>query len=125
YRFTPDPNGRWQDASIVCDATGWPQQEEHRENIFSWLKDKALRSGVAGLARRVPDANWFEMIATVTTCGRPTVAIGHGQCAQTPWRSTASGPLFFFANDARLGVLGHDFYANNKGVIDVTIERVA
>ncbi|MBA2524839.1 MAG: DUF2235 domain-containing protein [Pyrinomonadaceae bacterium] len=125
YCFTPDAKGSWIDKNIECDASGWPEEVNRGQKIFGWLKEKVLESRIVGLSKRVPDGNWFEMIACVSTTARPAVAVGHGQFAHTPWRCPASGPLFFFANDARLGVLGHDFYGNNKGAIDVLVERVA
>ena len=125
YRFTPDRNGRWTDGKISCDAGGWPDVPEEGGNVFGWLKEKALRSRVVGLSKRVTDANWFEMVACVGSSAKYATGIGYGQHADKPWRCTASGPLFLFANDARFGVLGRDFYDNNEGTIDVTVERVA
>jgi hypothetical protein len=125
YRFTPDANGRWTDKTTECDASGWPEDAQRGHSIFGWLKEKVLESRVVGISKRVPDANWFEMIACVGTAVKPAVAIGGGEFAQKPWRCSASGPLFFFANDARLGFRGHDFYDNNAGAIDVVVERVA
>ena len=92
--------------------------------VFGWFKDKVLESAATGLVRRAPDANWFEMVACISTSGKPAVAVGHGQYAEKPWTCPASGPLFFFANDARLSGFGRDFYENNDGVINVTVERV-
>jgi hypothetical protein len=63
------------------------------------------------------------MVAAIGASGKPAVPIGHGQHAQKPWTADASGLLFFFANDAR-GV-GHNFYDNNDGTINVTVKRVA
>jgi uncharacterized protein (DUF2235 family) len=122
YRFTPDAAGRWTDKTIECTASGWPKDQD-RGRISGWFKDKF--SSATGLVRRVPEANWFEMIACVGADGKTTAPIGHGQHEQNPWTSSISGPLFFFANDAKLSGFGHDFYQNNKGSISVTVERVA
>jgi hypothetical protein len=124
YRFTPDAAGRWTDKNIECNASGWPKDQD-RGKISAWFKDKFFNSAIVGLTRRVPEANWFEMIACVGADGKTTVPIGHGQHQQIPWTSATSGPLFFFANDAKLSGFGHDFYQNNKGKIFVTVERVS
>jgi hypothetical protein len=73
----------------------------------------------------VSNANWFEMVASIGTDGKTTRAIGHGQHAEMPWIAPASGPLFFFPNDARLGGFGVDFYENNRGSIAVHVTRVS
>jgi hypothetical protein len=125
YTFAPDPAGKWKDKSIDCDASGWPPNLNRGRTLFGWFKEKALESHAVGLTRRVPDANWFEMVACVGVSGKPAIAIGHGQFAQNPWRATASGLLFFFANDARMSGFGHDFYENNAGAINVKVTRVA
>src|ERR1044072_3161641 len=125
YCFTPDPAGRWKDKSIDCDATGWPAELNRGRTVFGWLQERVLESHSVGLTRRVADDNWFEMVACVGAAGKPALAIGHGQYAQKPWTATASGLLFFFANDARLSGFGHNFYDNNEGAINVTVKRVA
>jgi hypothetical protein len=125
YVFAPDRAGRWKDKTIECDASGWPPEQNRGQTVFGWLQDKVLQSHAVGLTRRVPDGNWFEMIAGVNACAKPAVAIGHGQHVTTPWTCPVSGPLFFFANDARLAGFGHDFYQNNSGAINITVKRVA
>jgi hypothetical protein len=73
----------------------------------------------------VPAANWFEMVAAVGSDGKVAVPVGHGQFAANAWKCPATGPLYFFANDAKLSAFGHDFYQNNSGTIHVTVRRVA
>jgi uncharacterized protein (DUF2235 family) len=123
YCFTPDSAGKWKDKTIECDASGWPADLNRGRTVFGWLKEKVLESHAVGMTRRVPDANWFEMVAAIGASGKPAVPIGHGQHAQKPWTADASGLLFFFANDAR--GMGHNFYDNNDGTINVTVKRVA
>lgn len=124
YRFTPDPAGRWKDKTIDCDATGWPADLNRGRTVLGWLKEQMLESWAVGLTKRVADANWFEMVACVGACAKPAIPVGHRQFADKPWTCTASGPLFFFANDARLTTFGQDYYKNNEGCIQVTVERV-
>jgi hypothetical protein len=125
YIFAPDPQGKWKDKSIECDASGWPPDLNRGRTVLGWLKEKVLESNAVGLTRRVADANWFEMVACVGASGKPAIPIGYGQHAQNPWIATASGLLFFFANDARMSGFGHNFYENNEGAINVTVKRVA
>jgi hypothetical protein len=65
------------------------------------------------------------MIASVGSNGKTVEPIGHGQHSADPWVCPLTGPLFFFANDARLSAFGHDLYENNKGAINVTVKRAA
>ena len=124
YTFRPDPAGKWKDANIECDASGWPE-DLGRGGFFGRIKEKILESRAVGRARRVQGANWFEMVACIGTRVTPATPIGRGQHAQNHWKAPASGPLFFFANDAGLSVLGNDLYDNNDGSINVTVKRVA
>jgi hypothetical protein len=125
YCFRPDPAGKWKDKSIECDASGWPADLNRGHTVFGWLQEKVLESHAVGLSRRVPQANWFEMVACIGASDKAAIPIGHGQYVERPWRATVSGLLFFFANDARPSGFGHDFYENNDGAIDVTITRTA
>lgn len=124
YIFTPDPAGKWNDARIECDAKGWPEDLRTGRGFFGRIKEKFLQSKALGRLRRVPEANWFEMVVCIGTCVKPATPIGRGQHAQNSWRAHASGPLFFFANDARVSVFGHDFYDKNEGFIKVSVKRL-
>jgi len=125
YSFTPDPAGEWMDAGIPCTSSGWPENLSPGGGFFSRMKEKFLESRMVARKKRVKDANWFEIVACIGTCVEPATPIGRGQHAQDPWKAPASGMLVFFANDARVSVLGKDFYENNKGAINVTVRRVA
>lgn len=125
YIFEPDREAKWMDKNIECDASGWPPDLNRGRTVFGWLKEKVLESNAVGLTRRVPDANWFEIVACVGASGKPAVPIGRGQHSQNPWTASNSGLLFFFANDARMSGFGHNFYENNEGAINVTVKRVA
>ena len=124
YIFTPDPTGKWKDGDVVCDANGWSEDLQIGGGFFGRMKEKFLKSRAVGRMRRVAEANWFEMVACIGTCVKPATAMGRGQHAENPWKAPASGPLFFFANDAGLSVFGYDFYDNNEGSINVTVKRV-
>jgi hypothetical protein len=103
----------------------WPPDLNRGRTVLGWLKAKKLQSHALGLTKRVPEANWFEMVACVGATAKGAVPVGAGQFAQTAWRAPHSGPLHFFANDARLSGFGRDFYDNNEGEINVTVERVS
>jgi hypothetical protein len=125
YQFQPTAGDRWKDKTIECDASGWPDHEDHARSFIDRFKDGIFTSPFAGMTRRVPAANWFEMVATVGTDGKVAVPVGHSQFTANPWKCPATGPLYFFANDAKLSAFGHDFYQNNSGTIHVTVKRVA
>ena len=125
YRFTPARDGKWTDKTIECSAAGWPKNRDRGASLLERIKSKVLDSRIANLTRRVPEANWFEMVATIGSDNKNNAPIGSGQHAEALWTCPVSGPLMFFANDAKLSALGYDLYSNNQGTISVTVERVA
>jgi len=88
--------GEWVDLDIETDADGF--SDPILDN-FSHLK-------------RVPDANWFELIAAVDSNYFYIV----GGDAEITFEQ--GGSLSFFANDAE------DFYDNNSGNISTVITRI-
>ncbi len=120
YRITPDPAGRWHDADIECDATGWPEDLSRNDHWWSKLKEGLLESGMVGLLRRVRSANWFEVCACPGFDDDLAFPVGKGQHATEPWVCPRSGPLNFFANDSAIP----NKYGNNRGSLTVTVTRV-
>jgi hypothetical protein len=120
--FRPDPAGRWKDKKIVCDATGWPDESTHSKAALKWFT-KLGKSWSGSHLKRVRSANWFEMVVTVGMDEDAAAPIGSQQHATDAWVAPASGPLYFFANDAALRIFGIDFYDNNEGEIRVKITR--
>ncbi len=78
---------------------------------------------VGGLSKRVPDANWSEMIACVNTTARPAVAVRHGHLRRRPGDVPLRVALLL-REHARFSGLGHDFYADNNRAIDAVVARV-
>lgn len=122
YAFSPDLTGSWQDASIKCDASGWPDDLSRNESLWGKIKAGVLQSAAVGLLRRVRTANWFELCACPGFDDDFAFPVGKGQHANTPWQCPRTAPLNFFANDALHPV---NQYRNNNGSLNVTVTRVA
>jgi len=95
--YSLSARGRWKDASIECDAAGYPSA-----NVFQRLTERL---------RRVPGAPWFALIGAVDRRSETCFVIGAGRTVVAP----ASGELTCFANDLR------GFYFNNDGSVTVTV----
>jgi hypothetical protein len=98
YAFTAA--GRWFDASIEADATGW-------------LKPRKLVKPFEPF-RRVPHANWFALIGTIGKDDGTAFVV----CEQRPYVVKTPGILHCYANDLPV------FYGNNSGFLAVTITRL-
>ncbi len=122
YNFFPDSAGRWSDASIHCDASGWPDDLSRNEGVWEKIKAGVLQSGLVGLLRRVRAANWFELCACPGFDDDFAFPVGKGQHSATPWQCLRTAPLTFFANDALHPV---NQYRNNTGSLNVTVTRVS
>lgn len=122
YTFSPDMAGSWQDASIKCGASGWPDDLSRNESLWGKIKAGVLQSAAVGLLRRVRTANWFELCACPGFDDDFAFPVGKGQHAGTPWQCPRTAPLNFFANDALHPV---NQYRNNNGSLNVTVTRVA
>ncbi|MGD2020988.1 MAG: DUF2235 domain-containing protein [Thiohalocapsa sp.] len=122
YVFELDPEAEWVDKDIRCTCAGWPDNlGDQKPGILDDIKWAVLRSYVFSNFRRVPTANWFELVAcldydldTATPIGQ-----GHHSTSEKPWRPEGLGRLTLFANDSELK------YDNNEGEMPVTIRRVA
>ena len=99
YRFDVIEYQDWRDWSIETDPDGysrwwlWP---------FTWL-------------RRLPDANWFQLVGAIGRSRAGTFKIGKGVTE----RACRSGPLYCFANDVRW------MYGNNHGRLTLRVTREA
>ncbi len=99
YNFVVPENEKWIDWCIPCGADGYPSTPL----IRPW----------EGL-RRVPNANWLQLIGTVGRSTRPPILIGSKLMDFSP---PFPGRLYFFANDLAW------MYWNNKGKIAVRVTR--
>jgi len=91
--------GRWRDASIDADASGYASV-----NIFQRLTERL---------RRMPDAPWFALIGAIDRRKETQFVIG----TACTFRATSNGRLTCFANDLR------GFYFNNSGSVMLAIEE--
>ena len=108
YQFEIASDQHWQDASIVCDATGWTSDELpwYKESIVKHLEDN----------RRLPKANWFELCGSLDD-NEDYFRIGSGG-EQNRYTDTRDAELYTFANDLLAK------YGNNTGELLVTIKRI-
>lgn len=110
YFFTIEKGQIWFDASIDCDENGWDRstQDLGLKEIFIKLSEGK---------RRLPDANWFELIGAVGKNDdhlfRATTFTSIGNLYTPP----VEGELFLFANDM------NDRYGNNRGRLKVIVTR--
>jgi hypothetical protein len=99
YRFEVIGYQDWNDWSIETNPDGysrwwlWP---------FTWL-------------RRLPDANWFQLVGAIGRSRDGYFKIGKGATE----RAARSGPLHCFANDVR------GMYWNNRGRLTLRVTREA
>jgi hypothetical protein len=107
YRLEVSGNQKWQDASISCGAEGWTSES------LPWYKEAVVSHFEKD--RRLPPANWFELIGAVDDEDTDLFRIGKG-CQLT---APKDGDLHAFANDVRTR------YGNNTGQLNVTVTRTA
>lgn len=119
YVFQFDPGAIWIDQDILCTASGWPDPMPDKPGILDNIKWTILKSYFFSHFRRVPRANWFELVACIDYDLETAVPVGCGQFStpESPWRPSRTGRLAMFANDAAAK------YDNNDGVLSVTIRR--
>lgn len=114
YVFTsPVVQGEvWYDASIACGPQGWT-----RDEVSAGLKEVFIRFKEDD--RRVPRAQWFELIGGVGTDDQELFRVLEHPAGGAGYVPSASGELVFFANDLPR------YYANNLGCIRVRVQRLA
>lgn len=113
YEVQYDFADKWYDASIECAADGWD-----RDDIDSWrLKEWFIK--LAEDDRRVSEAKWFELIATVGKRDERAMRFVNTNANQATITIAHEGQLYFFANDLL------SKYGNNFGKIDVMVKRIA
>ncbi|MEM7561194.1 MAG: hypothetical protein AAF394_18880 [Planctomycetota bacterium] len=110
YQFQVSACDTWQDASIVCSAGGWT-----RNDVRPILRPLVK---AAEKKRRMPSANWFELIGVQAGSSCQMFRIG---CRGAGWTysPTEDGEFVAFANDLK------NKYGNNSGSLRLTVTRVA
>ncbi len=108
YDISVFKDDQWHDGeTISCNGDGWNCDDESlgwRELPIRMMKKR----------RRVPDADWFTLCATVDSDDSLAKAIGQ----QGRYKTQNTGELQLFANDLR------SKYGNNSGSLRITIKRV-
>lgn len=108
YRFEIAGDQKWQDAGISCGPQGWTSEQ------LPWYKEKFIKHFED--ARRVPEANWFELIGSLDD-DEDYFRIGDGRNLE--YRAPRDAELYAFANDLK------SKYGNNRGQLSVTVTRVS
>lgn len=110
YQFLVSACDTWKDASIDCSANGWTVKDL-RPILRPMVK-------AAEKKRRMPSANWFELIGVQD--GTPCRMFRIG-CRGVGWTysPTEDGEFVAFANDLK------SKYGNNSGSLRLTVTRVA
>ncbi len=106
YRFDVPDNQKWQDATISCGADGWTSEQ------LPWYKEGVIKHFEN--ERRLPVANWFELVGALDDEETDLFRIGAG-CEFTAPREA---DLFTFANDLKT------HYGNNSGALRVVAKRL-
>lgn len=106
YRFDVPDKQKWQDATISCGADGWTSKQ------LPWYKDGVIKH--LEDERRLPAANWFELVGALDDEETDLFRIGTG-CEFTAPREA---DLFTFANDLK------SRYGNNTGELRVVVKRL-
>lgn len=108
YRFDIAGDEQWQDADISCGPSGWTSEE------LPWYKEAFVRKFED--KRRVPEANWFELIGSLDD-ETDYFRIGAGGDAHL-YTAPRDAELYAFANDLKTR------YGNNEGQLEVKITRM-
>ena len=99
YNFTVPAGEKWRDWRPPCGADGY--------SSALWLRPWEI-------IRRVPEANWLQLVATVGRSTRPSMVVGSKLIDFSP---SFPGRLYFFANCLT------GLHWRNKGMIAVRVMR--
>jgi Uncharacterized alpha/beta hydrolase domain (DUF2235) len=111
YEFQVPATAAWTDGDIHCGPIGWTSDVAARGPSAKFLQSMEAH-------RRLPTANWFELVGSLGDDDDLLFAIGAGGPGRR-YRATRTGELFAFANDYP------SLYGNNVGSIPVTVKRIA
>ena len=107
YKISAEKDDHWSDDDIDCNATGWETED------LPFYKELVIKHFEGG--RRVPAANWFELIGSYGNDDSDTffrIGLEH------KFTADETVELYTFANDLK------SKYHNNYGYIIATIERL-
>ncbi len=109
YRFDVAASECWEDGGTTCGADGWSSASH------PFIATHALRGFEP--YRRVPEANWFELIGALSNDDEELFRIGSGG-PEHDYVAPRDAELFAFANDLSTN------YRNNIGAITVGVTRL-
>lgn len=110
YFFTIEPGQVWFDASIACSEKGW-----NRDTEDLGLKEIFIKISEGN--RRMPRAEWFELIGAIGKNDDYLFQPTHHLSETKLFSPRAAGELFLFANDLA------SRYGNNRGRLKVILTR--
>jgi hypothetical protein len=108
YQFSCKPGDTWLDGDIECGAQGW--DTEQLPGFKEFVVERFEQH------RRVPDANWFELIGALGDEDDNLFRISDDSDHYT---AQMDAELYLFANDLQ------NKYSNNEGALEVTIKRIS
>jgi hypothetical protein len=99
YNFVVPGGEKWGDSRLSCGADGYT-------SAFGFFRWEMLR--------RVRQAKWQQLIATIGKSGRQSIIVGSRMMDFSP---SSAGRLYFFANGLT------SLHSKNNGMIAVRITR--
>ncbi len=111
YRFVLDFTQKWFDASIDCGPRGWQASEQTFPFYKKWLINLIEDH------RRLPVADWFELIASVGKKVEHQFQLLHH--IDQDYSPPITGELYCYPNDLI------NKYSNNLGLVKLKVHRTA
>ncbi len=111
YRFEIDEDQVWRDGGVECGPRGW-----NRDSVELGFREFAIR--LRENNRRFPDADWFELVATLDDNDLMKFRVLDHTNRGNPYCPRASGEFCPFANDVMRD------YSDNMGRVHVTVTRI-
>lgn len=108
YKISVFDGDQWHDGKdISCDGNGW-----NCDDLNLGMVEFPIR--MMKKLRRVPDADWFTLCATVNSNDDHAQSVAQNG----EYKTRINGELLFFANDLK------SKYGNNSGSLRITIKRI-
>ncbi|WP_432454219.1 MULTISPECIES: phospholipase effector Tle1 domain-containing protein [unclassified Agarivorans] len=108
YLIENTHQARWKDGNLQeVDGEGWD-----RSDVKLGLGELPIQ--ISEAYRRVPDADWFSLCATIHDSDEDAFYVGN----RIQFTATKTGELCLFANDL------NSYYGNNTGHLRVQVQRL-
>lgn len=108
YRISVDGDQTWIDGDLERGPEGWSTDE-----LSNWFKRHVVERFED--RRRYPDGNWFLLLGALGDEDDHVIPVGRA----TDYTAEDTADLYLFANDLLTK------YGNNKGSLEVSIQRTA